>query len=150
MQVWNVLHVVRWKYRTQGIAKNSPSGLHHTTLLGCPYNMVNFGPLAAEVVSLVWGTPTNFNGFIILAALLCGTLVVDVSKTAVLNRGYHLYSSGRPSRWALADILVMAALRSRCGQYIFALWFLSIFFIPRLISAAAYWMSTILLHMVWP
>ena len=38
----------------------------------------------------------------------------------------------------------MAALRSRCGHYIFALWFLSIFFIPRLISAVADWMSTIL------
>ena len=49
----------------------------------------------------------------------------------------------------------MAALRSRCGHYIFALWFLSCifylsFYIPRLISAAADWMSTILLHMVWP
>jgi len=36
----------------------------------------------------------------------------------------------------------------------FALWFLSFFFLssffPRLISAAADWMSTILLHMVWP
>jgi len=34
--------------------------------------MVNFGPLAAETVSLVWGTPTNFNGFRVLAALLHG------------------------------------------------------------------------------
>jgi len=25
--------------------------------------MVNFGSLAAEIVSLVWGTPANFNGF---------------------------------------------------------------------------------------
>jgi len=24
---------------------------------------VNFGLLAAEIVSLVWGTPANFNGF---------------------------------------------------------------------------------------
>jgi len=29
----------------------------------CPHNMVNFGPLAAEIGSLVWGTPANFNGF---------------------------------------------------------------------------------------
>ena len=36
----------------------------------CPHNMVNFGPLAAEIVSLVWGTPANFNGFCVLAALL--------------------------------------------------------------------------------
>jgi len=75
------------------IAKNSPSGHHRTTLLGyifatnahidnrkkrvkrqylptCPYNMVNLDPLAAEICSLVWGTPANFNGFRVLAALL--------------------------------------------------------------------------------
>ena len=43
--------------------------------------MVNFGLLAAEIVSLVWGTPANFNGFRVFAALLHGTLVVGVSKT---------------------------------------------------------------------
>jgi len=59
--------------------------------------MVNFSPLAAEIVSLVWGTPANFNGFHILAALLH-------SQTAALNRGRHLYSAGQLSRWALAHI----------------------------------------------
>jgi len=40
---------------------------------GCPRNIVNFGPLAAEIVSLVWGTPQkNFNWFRVLAALLHG------------------------------------------------------------------------------
>ena len=68
--------------------------------------MVNFGPLAAEIVSLVWGTPGNLNGFRVLAALLHGTLVVGVSQTAALNRGRHLYSARRPSRWAFAHILV--------------------------------------------
>ena len=38
----------------------------------CPYNMVNFGPLVAEIGSGVWGIPANFNGFRILAALLHG------------------------------------------------------------------------------
>ena len=84
--------------------KNSPSGHHRTTLSGyifatkaistieknllnsnisptCPYNMANFGPLAAEIGSLVWGTPANFNGFRVLAALLHGTLEVGVSQT---------------------------------------------------------------------
>ena len=70
----------------------------------CLHNMVNFGPLAAEIVSLAWGTPANFNGFRVLAALLHGTLLVGVSQTAALNRGCHLYSAGRPSRWALAHI----------------------------------------------
>jgi len=47
----------------------------------CPHNMVNFGPLAAEIVSLVWGTRANFNGFGVLAVLLHGILVVGVSQT---------------------------------------------------------------------
>jgi len=47
----------------------------------CPYNMVNFGLLAAEIVSLVWGTPADFNGFCILAASLHSTLVVGISET---------------------------------------------------------------------
>jgi len=47
----------------------------------CPHNMVNFGPLAAQIVSLVWGTPPNFNGFLVLAALLHGTVVVGISQT---------------------------------------------------------------------
>ena len=59
--------------------------------------MVNFGPLAAaEIVSLVWGTPGNFNGFRVLEALLYGTLVVGVSQTAALNRRRYLYMAGRP------------------------------------------------------
>jgi len=42
--------------------------------------MVNFGTLATEVGSLVWGTPANFNGFRVLAALLHGTLVLGGSQ----------------------------------------------------------------------
>jgi len=49
----------------------------------------------------------------------------------------------------------MAALWNRADHFIFILWFLSsfylsIFFFPRLISAAARWISTILRHIVWP
>jgi len=43
--------------------------------------MVNFGPEAAEIVSLVWGTPADFNRFRVLVALLRSTLVVGVSQT---------------------------------------------------------------------
>ena len=107
--------------------QKSPSGHHPTTLSGyifatkacidnrkktlssnispiCLHNMVDFGPLAAEIVSLVWGTPGNFNGFRVLAELLNGTLVVGVRQTAAFNRGHHLYSARRPSRWTLAHI----------------------------------------------
>jgi len=84
--------------------KKSPSGHHRTTLLGyifatkahidnrkkglssnisstCSHNMVNFGPLAAEIGTVVWGTPGNFSGFRVLAALLHRTLVVGDSQT---------------------------------------------------------------------
>ena len=47
----------------------------------CPDNMVNFGLLVAEIISLVWGTPANFYGFRILAALPHGILLVGISET---------------------------------------------------------------------
>jgi len=47
----------------------------------CHYNIMNFGLLAAEIVSLVCGTPASFNGFRVLAALLHGSPVVAVSQT---------------------------------------------------------------------
>jgi len=50
---------------------------------------------------------------------------------AALNRERHLYSAGRPSRWALAHISSSS-------------------YFHRLISAVRDWMSTILPHMVWP
>ena len=43
--------------------------------------MVNFGTLAAEIGSVVWGTQANFNVFCVLAALLHGALVVGVNQT---------------------------------------------------------------------
>jgi len=126
-----VVHVV---YATQKIPKKLLPAHHHTTLSGYilttkahinnrkknflssnissthPHNMVNFGPLAAEVILVVWGTTANFNGFRILAALLHGTPAVCISQTAGLNRGRHLYLTGRPSRWALVHILVYTLL----------------------------------------
>jgi len=84
-------------------AKKSPSGitqlcpaifsqLRHVSTIGknllnsntsstCPHNMVNFGPLTAEICWRVWGTRANFSQFRILASVLQGTPVVDVSQT---------------------------------------------------------------------
>jgi len=99
MQVWNVVHAARCKYRQQKIAILAPSHvvlclrnygtyrqsgknfLSSNISSTCPHNMVNFGPLTAEIVSLVWGTPVNFNGICVLAALLCSTSVISVSQT---------------------------------------------------------------------
>jgi len=61
--------------------------------------MVNFGLLTAEICLRVWGTPANFNGFRVLAALLHGTLVLGVSQTllrwtegatCIRQGGYHV------------------------------------------------------------
>jgi len=76
-------------------------------------------------------------------------LPVSVDQSYSNDSAIMLCTSG------FVDDVIMDALRSRCGHYIFVLWFLSIFYllsiiIPRLISAAADWMSTILPHMVWP
>jgi len=49
-------------------------------LLHMSHNVADFGPLAAEIGSGVWGTPADFNGFCVLTALLHGTLVVGVSQ----------------------------------------------------------------------
>jgi len=129
MHVWNGLHAARWNTGRKKspkidhlltiaqLCRAISSQLKHVSTIGknllssnmsptCPYNMVNFGPLAPEICWRVWGTPANFNGFRVLAALLHGTSVVGVSQTAALNGGRHLYSAGRLSRWALAHILV--------------------------------------------
>jgi len=68
--------------RNQGTYRQSEKNLLSSNISStCPHNMVNFGLLAAEIVSLVWGTPANFNRFRVLAALLHGTPVVGVSQT---------------------------------------------------------------------
>jgi len=130
-----VLHAARWKCRTEKNAKKMAvimgtigqicraisSQRRHVSTIGkrnllnsnisptCPHDiMVNFGPLAAEIVWLVWGTPANFNGFRVLAELLHGMQSSSGRQPnfAALNRGRHLCSAGRPSRWVLAHILV--------------------------------------------
>jgi len=53
--------------------------LNSNTPFICRDNMVNFDLLTAEICWRVWGTPANFNGFLVLAALLHGTLVVGVA-----------------------------------------------------------------------
>jgi len=56
--------------------------------------MVNFGCLAAEIGPVVWGTPANFNGFRVLAALLHGTLVVGVNQTLRAPEGATYIQQG--------------------------------------------------------
>jgi len=55
--------------------------LNSNTSSRCPDNTVNFSLIAAETGLPVWGTPANFSGLRILAALLHDTLVTGVSQT---------------------------------------------------------------------
>jgi len=43
--------------------------------------MMNFGPLAADISSLVWGIPANFNGFRVLASLLQRRRSTEANQT---------------------------------------------------------------------
>jgi len=60
----------------------------------CPHNMVNFDPLTAEIGPIVWGTPTNFSGFRVLASLLqqrkC--LTQKISKNSTSGRHHTTLS----------------------------------------------------------
>jgi len=99
------------------------------------YNIVNFGLLAAEIISLVWGTPSYFNGFASwqhyctavnywASAKLCG---VEQRAPSMFGR---------------------AAITLGIGPHSSSIFLLFLF--ARLISAVGDWMSTILPHMVRP
>jgi len=68
-------------FATKARIDNRKNLLNSNTFFTCRHNMANCGPLTAEIGSGVWGTPVNFNGFHVLAALLHGTLVVGVIQT---------------------------------------------------------------------
>ena len=125
-----MLLAARCKYRTQKSRQKSPSGHHRTTLTGyifatkaridnwkknllssnisstCPHNMVNFGPLTAEIVR-EFGAPLHIStGFASWQHYCTSSSSRRQPNFAVLNIGRHLCSAGRPSGWALAHILV--------------------------------------------
>jgi len=51
----------------------------------CPHNiwcnMMNFNPLTAKICWRVWGTPANFNGYLVLASLLHRRRSTEVNQT---------------------------------------------------------------------
>jgi len=118
-----------------------------------PHNMVNFGLLAAEIVSLVWGTPANFNAFRVLAALLHGTLASTKLRRSTEGATYIRQGGHHVGHWPTFLVLsfLMVDLCIRADHYILPCSFvLSSFFFPHLISAVADLMCAILPHMDWP
>jgi len=80
--------------------------LNSNTSSTCPDNMVNFGLLTAVGE---FGAPLQISTGFVSWQRYCTALYGGRQPNfAVLNRGRHLYSAGRPSRWALAHILVLS------------------------------------------
>jgi len=126
MQVWNMLHAARWKYRSQKWRKNRhlrtiaqlcraiSAELRHLSTIGknllssntsstCPDNMVNFE----------FGSPLQMStGFASWQRYCTASSSGRQPNFAALNRGCHLYSAGRRSRWALAHISSLSLLLS--------------------------------------
>ena len=126
MQVWNVLHAAPWKKYAKNrhlgtIAQLCPvisSQLRHVSTIG--EKLVKQRYLFH--MRSYYGELRPTNGSDLLASLghsskfqrvsrLCSVTARHSSSGrqpnfAALNRGCHLYLAGRPSRWALAHILV--------------------------------------------
>ena len=80
--IWAPSHKLSgYIFATKARIDNRKKLLSSNMSFRCPHNMVNIGPLTAEIGPVVWGTPANLNGFHVLAALLHGSQVVSVSQT---------------------------------------------------------------------
>jgi len=110
MQVWNVLQAAGSKYRMRKLSnlltiaqrcRVISSQLTHVSTTGkkwlnsnifstYPHNMTNFGPLTAYICWRVRGTQQ-----------------ISTVFTTTFNRGRHVHSAGRPSRWASSHIPVL-------------------------------------------
>jgi len=159
VQIWNagLKRAARGSLKIQN-AKNrqkSPSGHHPTTLSGYIFASNHVSTIGKTLVqqqyllhmSAQYGELRPTSGcdrFVSLGypckfqqVSLLGSVTARHSSRgrqpnfAPLNRGRHLYSTGRPSRWVLAHISSLLSF-------------------PRLISAVADWIHAILPHMVWP
>jgi len=142
MQVLNVLHSAHWKYRTQKITKNSPSRHHCTTLPG--YIFATKAPVDNRKKKLVkqqyllhmssqYGQLRPTSGWDLLASLghpckfqrvwRFGSVTARHSSTgrqpkfAMLNRGRHLYSAGRPWHWPTFLVSIIFT-----NQFPFSIW----------------------------
>ena len=128
MQVWNLLHAARCKYRTQKSRQKSPSGHHRTTLSGyifatkahldnrkkffkqqyLPHMSSQYGELRPTNGWDPFGSfghPSKFQQVSHFGSITARHSISGRQPNfAALNRGRHLYSPGRPSGWALAHI----------------------------------------------
>jgi len=79
-------HNVGLCLRNEGIHRQSEKRLlNSNTSSTCSQNMVNFGPLTAEISWRVWGTPADFNGFHVLASFVSDIAVFLLKRDVKLQ-----------------------------------------------------------------
>jgi len=142
MQVWNVLRAARCKCRTQKLPKIRQLGsiaqicraissqLRHISTVGetllnsnAPHMTSQYGelrPTSGWYLLASLGHPCKFQRVSRLGSVTARDSSSGRQPNfAALNRGRHLYSAGRPSRWALAHIsssfLLFSSHRSQIG-----------------------------------
>jgi len=143
MQVWNVLHAARCKYRTQKVVKNRHLGTitqlcqaissqpRHVSTIGKKivkqqYLLHMFSQYGELRPTSGWDRsgslrhPCKFQRVSRLGSVTAWHSSTGRQPNFVaLNRGRHLYLAGRPSRWALAHILVLLDLLPRIFRLLF-------------------------------
>ena len=77
----NLLGLYLIKIRHVGLSTIGKNWLNSNIFPTCPHNMVNFGPVAAEIGWRVWGTPANFNGFRVFYSLLQRRRSMEANQT---------------------------------------------------------------------
>ena len=124
MQVWNVLHAARWKYRMQKSRQKFAIWAPLHDFVGYIFaTMARIDNRKKKLVKQQWvlhmspqygelqptsgwdrftslGHPSRFQR----PSHLGSVTAQRQPNFAVLNRRHHLCSAGRPSRWALAHI----------------------------------------------
>jgi len=111
-----------------------------------PYNMVNFSPLTAAptfrptaLARIPAGLHFTHNPYCRLGSAWRAALVVILSDNC--HRVVFLWPP---------YVTGQAIIFLPCSFFLSSIFLYLLSFFPRLISAAARWMSTILWHMVWP
>jgi len=130
MQVWNVLHAARWNAGRKKSPKNRhlrtivqlcraiSAQLRHVSTIGKKLVKQQYllqmspqygelRPTSDEIGPVVWA-PQLISTALASWLRYCTAVLSSgrQSNFAALNRGRHLCSAGRPSRWALDHILV--------------------------------------------
>ena len=127
MQVWNVLHAARWKYRTQkspkiaiwapshnfvglylrnwGTYRQTEKNLLSSNMFSrCPPQYGELRPSNGWVRFVTLGHPQISTGFASWQRYWAACSSGRQPNFTALIRGHHLCSAGRPSRWALTHI----------------------------------------------